>query len=149
MGQGIWGSDNWNEPWVLTFERFHVVDDARRQGWGTKLVTRILREITALARSARNTVVVLVMPAPPEREITAKTVGLSAAAKRRWREESVREARAFWRSLGFVRLGETLFFGWTRSVQSGVVTKQPVSPGDLDNDAAIDRRRGHILRLKN
>lgn len=93
MGQGIWGSDNWNEPWVLTFERFHVVDDARRQGWGTKLVTRILREITALARSARNTVVVLVMPAPPEREITAKTVGLSAAAKRRWRAESVREAR--------------------------------------------------------
>lgn len=145
-GQGIWPSEE-ADPWVLGFERFHVDVNARRQGLGKKSVRRVLEEVIAKARLARKTVVVLVMPAPPEREINDRTAGLSVA-KWQWREEIVTMIRAFWRSIGFVRVGEKIFFGWTRNPGFDVLEKSLVRKEDLDRDADIDRRHGYLHMLK-
>ncbi|PPJ58366.1 hypothetical protein CBER1_10779 [Cercospora berteroae] len=97
---------------------------------------------------ARKSVIVLTLPSYPERELNAKTKGFSPSERQRWKEDTKRIAMAFWRSLGFVRLGETLFFAWTRSVRPGTVVKGPVSAHDLDREAEIDLRRGDWYMLK-
>ncbi|KAK4626575.1 hypothetical protein CLAFUW4_04392 [Fulvia fulva] len=138
--QGIWGSDS-DDPWVLVFERLYVSLWARRHGWASKLVTRLLEEVVDMARRAHKAVVVLTMPFAPEKEVKGGAVS--------W-EEGLRSARAFWRSLGFVRMGETLFFGWTRNVQcvdKTVCFKNPVQEEDLDYDSDVDGRVGNSKLL--
>lgn len=125
-----------------------VVDDARRRGWGTKLAVRVIEEITKRARQAGKSVIVLSMPSYFEREISAKAAGFSVAGKQRWREESKRAAMAFWRSIGFIRVGETLSFGWSRGSGPDVVTKTAVRFEDLDKVAEIDIRKGYWNILK-
>ena len=142
-GMGVWGTDDNDGPWVMVFERFFIEDNSRGHGWGTKLAIRMIEEVTRRARQAGKSVIVLTIPMPPERETTAKTAGLSAAERQVWTVQSKRSATAFWRSLGFVRLGETLFYGWTRSLAPHVVTKSAVRSEDLDKDAVLDNRYWH------
>ncbi|EME46454.1 hypothetical protein DOTSEDRAFT_70452 [Dothistroma septosporum NZE10] len=138
--QGIWGSDS-DDPWVLIFERLYISPKARRRGWASKLVARVLEEVVNMARRAHKAVLVLAMPFAPEKEVRCGTVSQA---------EGLRTARAFWRSLGFVRMGETLFFGWTRNVQCSGVTvmrKNLVQTEDLEYDSDIDGRVGDTRML--
>ena len=138
--RGIWGSDS-TDPWVLIFERLYISPASRRHGWASKLVTRILEEVINMARRAHKAVVVLAMPFAPEKEVKCGLVST---------EQGLRNARAFWRSLGFVRMGETLFFGWTRNVQCQdrrICLKNRVQEEELDYDSDVDGRVGHSKML--
>ncbi|KAK9414009.1 putative N-acetyltransferase domain-containing protein [Seiridium unicorne] len=143
--KGVWGSEG-EGAWILAFERLFVHERARRQGWATKLVTRIMHDILDRAREANRPVLVLVMPAAPEKEFRGFT-DLTEVEKVRTQEDNLRAARSFWRSLGFVRMGETLLFGWTRAICGETIPKLHVREEDLDEDGVIDQRQGHLFRL--
>ena len=141
-GKGIWGSDS-NDSWIMIFERFSVHADARGKGWGTKLVTRVLNEAVKRARAAGKAIIVLTMPSYIKKELAAQTKNLSAPEKQKWRVQSKRVAMAFWRTMGFVRLGETLLFAWRRSMEPSLVLKVVADKAALDEDAEIDHRKGY------
>lgn len=143
---GIWGSDH-EDSWIFVVERLYVQEEARRTGLATILTTRVLKELTALAGAAGKAVVVLVMPGPPEKEIAKRTAGLSLSDRRNVQAQYVRYARAFWRALGFVRIAETMWFGWTRHIGEDVVRKVKVGDAVLDYDASIDHRYGYLDRM--
>ncbi|EPS45994.1 hypothetical protein H072_2 [Dactylellina haptotyla CBS 200.50] len=148
--KGIWGADSESdgESWILMFERFHIKNHARRQGWGRKCYLTIMEEVLEHARAAGKAVLVLVMPAAPEKEFTSNTGLTSFQGQFEFQRQTLRVARAFWRSLGFIRMGETLFFGWTRDIGDDLDRRQAVNEEDLDKDYFIDQQEGHLLCLK-
>lgn len=128
-GTGIWGEEL-NRGKILLFQSLTAEEDVRRQGIGRKVV----QDLWAKVRSQTSASIVryqqwefptayddqeckfaLVLPTHLDTMERAEFEALSPEAREHYFENSKTVAIAFWRSLGFRRIGSSSWFGLAAS----------------------------------
>lgn len=128
-GTGIWGEEL-NRGKILLFQSLTAEEDVRRQGIGRKVV----QDLWAKVRSQTSASIVryqqwefptayddeeckfaLVLPTHLDSMERAEFEALSPEAREHYFENSKTVAIAFWRSLGFRRIGSSSWFGLAAS----------------------------------
>ncbi|KAG8164768.1 hypothetical protein KVR01_005043 [Diaporthe batatas] len=141
-GQGIWGADS-DESWILMITKILVDHKLQHQGIGRELVGALLGQVLLWAAQQNPPRAVLTIAEPSvlreERERFQRTQRQSPGDIANFIESSLERAKKFWRSWGFVQLGDTKYFGWRRpAVPDPALQLPPVQGGKRWDEMAAD-----------
>lgn len=141
-GQGIWGADS-DDSWVLTIAKILVDHKMQHQGIGKTLAGAVMGQVLLWAAQQTPSRAVLTIAEPSvlreESERFQRTQRRSPGDISNFIGRSIERARTFWRSWGFVQLGNTVYFGWRRPVvPDPALQLPPVQGGKAWKEIAAD-----------
>ncbi|KAH9905839.1 hypothetical protein F4778DRAFT_779229 [Xylariomycetidae sp. FL2044] len=141
-GKGIWGADS-RDSWILVVKRISVAERVRRQGVGRLLFRAIQERVLQLARQVPRSVFTVADPSVmrSEAESHGFDPGLASQGFGDFCSRNLQRAERFWSSLGFVRMGNSSWVGWTRGVDTlgSVGPAAPPTLKRLDEKVDYDR----------
>ncbi|KAH8788326.1 hypothetical protein F5883DRAFT_531782 [Diaporthe sp. PMI_573] len=141
-GKGIWGADS-DDSWILMITKILVDHEILHQGVGRSLAGAVIGQVLLWAAQQTHPRAVLTIAEPSvlreEKERFQRTQSQSPADMSSFIGISLERAKKFWRSWGFVQLGDTDYFGWRRSAVPNPALQLPPSEGEKeDEDIAVD-----------
>lgn len=118
-GKGIWGAES-DDSWILMVTKILVDHKLQRQGIGKALAGAVIGQVLLWAgqQTLPRAVLTIVDPSVllEEKERFQRAQFRSPGEMSGFIGRSLDRAKTFWRSLGFVQLRGTDYFGWRRSV---------------------------------
>ncbi|POS81070.1 hypothetical protein DHEL01_v200537 [Diaporthe helianthi] len=140
--QGIWGTDS-DDSWILMITKIIVDHNLRNQGIGRALAGAVMGQVLLWAAQQNPPRTVLTIAEPSvlreEKERFQRTQRRTPGETLEFLETSLKRAKRFWQSWGFVKLGDTIYFGWRRPVIPDPALHLPPVKGGKDwNEMAAD-----------
>lgn len=140
-GKGLWGTDS-DDSWVLMITKIVVDHKVQHQGIGKTLAGAVIGQVLLWAGEQAQPRAVLTIVDPSvlleEKERFQRAQNRSPGDMSDFIGRSLDGAKKFWRSLGFVQLRGTDYFGWRRSVGLDSALQLPAPENITKSDEDID-----------